>query len=69
MHLTLRTKIKPEERVLLFVQFGDLMKKVPEALEFGGIAHLQIAGSATKKSNTLKNFRTITRACTPSQCH
>ena len=54
----LRTKIPPEERVLLFVQFEDLMKKVSEALDFRKIAHLQITGSATKKSNTLEQFQT-----------
>jgi len=50
-------KIRDEERVLLFVQFEDLMKKVSEALEFRGIPHLQITGSATKKSNTLERFQ------------
>jgi SNF2 family DNA or RNA helicase len=39
------------------VQFDDLMKKVSEALEFRGIAHFQITGSATKKSNTLERFQ------------
>ena len=33
------------------------MKKVSEALEFRGIAHLQITGTATKKSNTLERFQ------------
>lgn len=33
------------------------MKKVSEALEFRGIKHLQIAGTATKKSNTLEAFQ------------
>lgn len=33
------------------------MKKVSEALEFRGIAHFQISGSATKKSNTLERFQ------------
>jgi SNF2 family DNA or RNA helicase len=52
-----RTKIPSEERVLLFVQFEDLMKKVSEALEFRKIAHLQISGSAAKKSNALEKFQ------------
>jgi len=43
--------------VLLFVQFDDLMKKVSEALEFRGIDHLQITGSASKKSNALEKFQ------------
>jgi SNF2 family DNA or RNA helicase len=55
--LTSRIKIDKDERVLLFVQFEDLMKKVSEALEFRGIKHLQIAGTATKKSNTLEAFQ------------
>jgi len=33
------------------------MKKVSEALDFRGIPHLQIAGSAAKKSNTLEQFQ------------
>jgi SNF2 family DNA or RNA helicase len=52
-----RTKIPPQERVLMFVQFEDLMKKVSEALDFRGIPHLQITGSASKKSNTLDQFQ------------
>jgi len=52
-----RTKIASEERVLLFVQFEDLMKKVSEALAFRGIPHLQITGTAAKKSNTLEQFQ------------
>ena len=43
--------------MLLFVQFDDLMKKVSEALDFRGIDHLQITGSASKKSNTLEQFQ------------
>jgi len=52
-----RTKIPAQERVLLFVQFEDLMKKVSEALDFRGIPHLQITGSAVKKSSTLDQFQ------------
>jgi len=55
--LTASAIIPSEERVLLFVQFDDLMKRVSEALEFRGIAHLQITGSASKKSNTLEQFQ------------
>ena len=43
--------------MLLFVQFEDLMKKVSEALDFRGIDHLQITGSASKKSNALEQFQ------------
>ena len=38
------------------------MKKVSEALEFRGIAHLQISGSAAKKSNTLEQFQNNQKA-------
>jgi SNF2 family DNA or RNA helicase len=48
--------------VLLFVQFDDLMKKVSEALNFRGIEHLQITGSAVKKSNTLEQFQNNQKA-------
>jgi SNF2 family DNA or RNA helicase len=57
-----RTKIPSEERVLLFVQFEDLMKKVSEALTFRGIEHLQISGSAVKKSRTLELFQNNEKA-------
>ena len=33
------------------------MKKVSEALNFRGIEHLQITGSAYKKSTTLESFQ------------
>jgi hypothetical protein len=33
------------------------MKKASEALGFGGIAHLEIADSTTKKSNSLEPFQ------------
>lgn len=46
----------------MFVQFEDLMKKVSEALDFRGIDHLQIAGSAAKKSNTLEQFQNNQKA-------
>jgi SNF2 family DNA or RNA helicase len=62
MVLTFRNKIGKEERVLLFVQFDDLMKKVSEALDFRKIAHLQITGSASKRSNTLEQFQNNERA-------
>jgi hypothetical protein len=38
------------------------MKKVSEALEFRGIEHLQITGSASKKSNTLEQFQNNQKA-------
>jgi hypothetical protein len=38
------------------------MKKVSEALDFRGIDHLQISGSAAKKSNTLELFQKNAKA-------
>ena len=57
MSLIFRTKIPSEERVLLFIQFDDLMKKVSEALNFRGIAHLQISGSPSQRANALEQFQ------------
>ncbi|TRM57945.1 hypothetical protein BD626DRAFT_513398 [Schizophyllum amplum] len=46
-----------KERVLLFVQFPDLTKKVSEALEHHKVPHLEIKGSATARSNALDKFQ------------
>jgi len=46
-----------KERVLVFVQFPDLMTKVAEAFEKNGIEFLQIKGSASVKSKNLDNFQ------------
>ncbi|KIL69305.1 hypothetical protein M378DRAFT_190475 [Amanita muscaria Koide BX008] len=45
------------ERVLIFVQFTDLMAKVSEALTYHKVQHLQITGSANKKSKALTEFQ------------
>lgn len=45
------------ERVLVFVQFPDLMKKVTEALEYHKIKFLEIKGSAHQKSKNLEQFQ------------
>ena len=45
------------ERVLLFVQFPDLMKKVSEALANGGITFLEIKGSPSARSKNLMAFQ------------
>ncbi|KAK2463557.1 hypothetical protein APHAL10511_004308 [Amanita phalloides] len=50
------------ERVLIFVQFADLMAKVSEALTYHKVLHLQIIGSAVKKSNALTEFQNGTNA-------
>lgn len=49
--------IKKDERVLVFVQFPDLMKKVTEAFSDNGIAYLEIKGTASQKSKNLEAFQ------------
>jgi SNF2 family DNA or RNA helicase len=55
--VSLRSKIEKEERVLVFVQFPDLMKKVTEAFNYHKIKYLEIKGSATQKSKNLEQFQ------------
>jgi SNF2 family DNA or RNA helicase len=52
-----RTKIPKKERVLIFVQFPDLMKKVAAALSASGMKFLQIQGTANAKSKALDSFQ------------
>ena len=52
-----RKKISKDERVLIFVQFPDLMKKVAEALAANGVEFLEIRGSASQKSKNLEKFQ------------
>jgi SNF2 family DNA or RNA helicase len=52
-----RNKIPKEERVLVFVQFPDLMKKVAAALSDKGVSFLQIQGTANAKSKALDSFQ------------
>ncbi|KDR80696.1 hypothetical protein GALMADRAFT_241095 [Galerina marginata CBS 339.88] len=49
--------IKKSERVLVFVQFPDLMKKVAEAFTEHDIKYLEIKGSAPAKSKNLEQFQ------------
>ncbi|KIJ55585.1 hypothetical protein M422DRAFT_240196 [Sphaerobolus stellatus SS14] len=46
-----------KERVLIFVQFADLMKKVCKALAANGIKFLEIKGTASQMSNALERFQ------------
>lgn len=46
-----------EERVLVFVQFPDLMKKVTEAFTYHKIKFLEIKGTASQKSKNLELFQ------------
>ncbi|KAG6827082.1 hypothetical protein H0H92_013265 [Tricholoma furcatifolium] len=52
-----RFEVKKDERVLVFVQFPDLMKKVADAFTHNGIKFLQITGSAVQKSGNLDKFQ------------
>ncbi|CAE6412947.1 unnamed protein product [Rhizoctonia solani] len=53
----IKNKIPKEERVLVFVQFPDLMKKVAAALSDKGVSFLQIQGTANAKSKALDSFQ------------
>ncbi|KAF8075101.1 hypothetical protein FPV67DRAFT_1476000 [Lyophyllum atratum] len=48
---------KKKERVLVFVQFPDLMKKVTEAFAYNKIPFLEIKGTAHQKSKNLELFQ------------
>ncbi|KAH7915282.1 hypothetical protein BJ138DRAFT_1122797 [Hygrophoropsis aurantiaca] len=50
-------KIPGDERVLIFVQFVDLMKKVADALAAHKIKFLEIKGTASQKSKNLEKFQ------------
>jgi SNF2 family DNA or RNA helicase len=50
-------RLPKDERILVFVQFPDLMKKVTEAFEAHKIQYLQIQGSASAKSKSLEQFQ------------
>lgn len=52
-----RKQLPKDERVLLFVQFPDLMKKVTEALTYHKIKFLEIRGTAHQKSKNLETFQ------------
>ena len=55
--LLCRKKIPKEERVLVFVQFPDLMEKVAEALKTNKVPFLEIKGSANARSKALDQFQ------------
>ena len=54
---TNRKKIPSDERVLIFVQFQDLMKKVGAALKANKINYLEIEGSSASRSKTLQAYQ------------
>ncbi|KAL7269920.1 hypothetical protein RUND412_007381 [Rhizina undulata] len=53
----IKDHIPAGEKVLLFVQFVDLMEKVARVLEEFGVKHIQINGSAAAKSKALDQFQ------------
>lgn len=53
----LSKRLPKDERVLVFVQFPDLMKKVTEAFDAHKIKYLEIKGSASAKSKALEQFQ------------
>jgi len=58
----IKERIPKKERVLIFVQFPDLMKKVNEALTAHKIKFLEIKGTATVKSKNLETFQSTDSA-------
>lgn len=53
----IKEHIPSNEKVLVFVQFPDLMQKVSEALDAYGVKHLQIKGTSSSKSRNLEMFQ------------
>ncbi|EAU90488.2 DNA repair protein rad8 [Coprinopsis cinerea okayama7 len=53
----IKNRIPKDDRVLLFVQFPDLIQKVGECLKYHGIGYLQIKGGVRDKTNSLENFK------------
>jgi len=52
-----RKEIPADERILIFVQFPDLMKKVGAALKAHKINYLEIEGSSATRSKTLQAYQ------------
>lgn len=50
-------KTKKKERVLVFVQFPDMIAKVAEALKASGTKFLEIKGGNTSRSKALESFQ------------
>ncbi|KAJ3734990.1 hypothetical protein DFJ43DRAFT_63932 [Lentinula guzmanii] len=53
----IKKQISKDDRILVFVQFPDLMKKVTDAFEHHKIPFLEIRGSASQKSKNLEKFQ------------
>ncbi|KIK50592.1 hypothetical protein GYMLUDRAFT_51100 [Collybiopsis luxurians FD-317 M1] len=54
---SIKKQISKDDRILVFVQFPDLMKKVAEAFDHHKIDYLEIRGSASQKSKSLEKFQ------------
>ena len=50
-------RIPKDERILIFVQFADLLLKVQEALAVAGVKTSHLHGSALKRSQTIDAFQ------------
>lgn len=62
LHLVnLIKKIPKRERVLVFVQWDDLVSKLSDALSSGGITHAQLTGAVKVRANTLDRFQSAGR--------
>lgn len=62
LHLVnLINTIPKMERVLVFIQWDDLVSKLSEALTSGGISHAQLSGSVKARANTLDRFQSAGR--------
>jgi len=53
----IRNTVPKKERILIFVQFPDLMAKVANALKVHKIKFLEIRGSASQKSKNLEKYQ------------
>ncbi|KAJ4466088.1 hypothetical protein C8J55DRAFT_565810 [Lentinula edodes] len=53
----IKKQIPKDDRILVFVQFPDLMKKVTEAFGHHKIQFLEIRGTAAQKSKNLEKFQ------------
>lgn len=56
----INTKIPKDEKILLFVQFPDLMEKVAKILDESNIPYFRVQGSGSKKSTTVEAFQKAT---------
>src|SRR5690606_27894956 len=53
----IKEQIPDDEKILVFVQFPDLMERIRKALENERVPVLDITGTATSKSQKLQTFQ------------